>query len=677
MTKSDAEKRIALLRDEIRQHDYRYYVLAEPTISDLEYDKLYKELKDLEAQFPDLVTPDSPTQRVGSDLAEDLPKVRHVGPILSLGNAFSADDIRAWRERIGRLLPENARLDYVVEPKFDGLSVVLTYRNGVLVQAATRGNGLVGDDVTPNIRTVRTVPLRIPVAPDGPEPPETLVVRGEVLFLKRDFAALNEKQEAEGLPTFVNARNTASGALKQKDARITASRALTAYIYGLVASQGRVPTTQWDLLHWLRELGFLTADGVIRHFDDLEAVIEYVLSFEERRPSLPYEVDGLVIKINDLATARDLGVVGKDPRGAIAYKFPEERATTKLIGVTHNVGRTGVLTPGAVLDPVFVSGVTVKQASLHNYDLIRAKDIRVGDTVIVKRSGEVIPYVVGPVLEDRTGDEVPIEPPVTCPVCGSPVERDEGEVAYYCSNPACPERLARNIEYFVSRGAMDIEGLGERTVRQLLVEGIIRDEADIFTLTAEDLQGLEGFGDKKIENLLRSIQGAKDRPLDRLVSALGIRGVGTTVAEELVRHFPSIDALMAASQDDIERIEGMGPSKASAIVQWFQAPFNQRLIEKLRQAGVRLHAEPSEQRLLSEALAGKTFVITGTLPTLKRNEAQSLIEQHGGKVTGSVSRKTSYVVVGEEPGSKLDKARELGVPLLDEAGLLALIEAGR
>jgi len=675
-TDPQAAERAAKLRRLLHEYNYRYHVLNAPTVTDGEYDHLLLELRTLEEAHPELVTPDSPTQRVGSDLVEDLPKVRHVAPILSLSNAFGSDDIRAWRERIGRLLPENAHLDYVVEPKFDGLSVVLIYRDGLLVQGATRGNGLIGDDVTANVRTVRTIPLRIPVAPDGPPPPATLVVRGEILFLKRDFAALNEKQLAEGLPAFVNARNTASGALKQKDPRVTASRALTAYMYGLVAAQGRVPTTQWEFLRYLRDLGFLVADGVLRHFDNLDAVIDYVLSFEERRHSLPYEVDGLVIKVDDLATARDLGVVGKDPRGAIAYKFPEEQATTKLIGVTHNVGRTGVLTPGAVLDPVFVSGVTVKQASLHNYDLIRAKDIRIGDTVIIKRSGEVIPYVVGPVIADRTGDEIPIEPPKTCPVCGGPVERDEGEVAYYCANPACPERLARNIEYFVSRGAMDIDGLGERTVRQLLAQGIIHDEADIFTLTADDLRPLEGFGEKRIENLLRSIAGAKDRPLDRLVGALGIRGVGSTVAELLVRRFPSIDALMAASEDDLQQIEGMGPSKASAIVKWFRTPYNQRLIEKLRAAGVRLHAEPSEQRQLSQALAGQTFVITGTLPTLRRNEAQVLIERHGGKVTGSVSRKTSYVVVGEDPGSKLDKARELAVPLLDESGLLALIGEG-
>jgi DNA ligase (NAD+) len=583
--------RAAELRRLLHEHNYRYHVLGAPVITDPEYDALFNELKALEADYPELATSDSPTRRVGSDLQSDMPKVAHVAPILSLGNAYSADEIRVWRERIGRRLPENYRVEYVVEPKFDGLTVVLTYIDGILTLGATRGNGEVGDDVTPNVRTISTIPLRIPVSTDGPSVPSRLVVRAEVLFLKRDFAALNQRMKEAGLPLYVNARNTASGALKQKDTRITAARPLTAYSYAIVDADGSVPAAQWDTLQFLRAAGFLVADGVIRRFDDLEDVIAYVEGFVANRHDLPYEIDGLVIKVNDLGTFNDLGVVGKDPRGAVAYKFPAEEATTRLLGVDANVGRTGVLTPTAVLEPVFVSGVTVKQASLHNYDLIEQKDIRIGDTVIVKRSGDVIPYVVGPIVAARTGGEQVIRPPERCPVCQSPVGRDEGEVAYYCTNPACPERIARNIEYFVSRGVMDIDGIGERGVRLLLEQGLIHDEADLFTLSGDDLLPLTGFAEKKVQNLLSSIEAAKKRPLARLIGALGIRGVGSTVSELLVRHYHSIDALAAATSEQLQQIEGFGPHTASAIVEWFSKPHNRNLIEKFRAAGVRLTGE--------------------------------------------------------------------------------------
>jgi DNA ligase (NAD+) len=674
MTVDQIVARAAELRRLLTDYIYRYFVLNDPVVTDSEYDRLYHELKAIEADHHELITPDSPTQRVGSDLQSDLPKVRHASQVLSLSNAFSVDDIRAWRERMGRLLPANIALDYVVEPKFDGLTVVLTYIDGVLELGATRGNGVLGDDVTPNVRTIRSVPLRIPVSPDGPAAPPTLVVRGEVLFLKRDFEALNRRMQQEGLGLFVNARNTASGALKQKDARITAARPLTMYCYAIMNSGRDVPDTQWGTLQYLRELGFLTADGVARHFADLEGVLDYVIEFEPKRHSLAYEIDGLVIKVNSHVINEDVGVVGKDPRGAIAYKFPAEEATTKLLDVSANVGRTGVLTPGAVLDPVFVSGVTVSKASLHNYDLIADKDIRIGDTVIIKRSGEVIPYVVGPVIGARTGSEIVVHPPEKCPVCQSPVARDEDEVAYYCINPACPERVARNIEYFVSRGSMDIEGLGDRSVRLLLAQGLIHDEADVFTLKAEDLIGLEGYGEKKIQNLMNSIEAAKHRPLDRLIGALGIRGVGSTVASLLAAHYSSLDALAAAAFDDLKRIEGLGPHTAGTIVEWFSNPRNRNLIEKFRAARVQLADESVRDKKISDRLGGLTFVITGTLPTLKREEAQDIIEKHGGKVTGSVSKKTSYLLVGEDAGSKLAKAQELGVPLLDEAGLLRMID---
>lgn len=660
----------AQLRTQLAEHNYRYHVLNAPIITDAEYDRLFHELRQLEESHPDLRTPDSPTQRVGGEPSGDLPKVQHAAPILSLGNAFDVDDVRAWLERIRKLLTPDTVLDFVVEPKFDGLSVVLTYENGVLVQGATRGNGDVGDDITANIRTIRTVPLRIPVQGDI-KPPERLVVRGEVLFLKVDFEAVNQKQLEMGLPRYVNARNTASGTLKQKDARTTAERPLTAFLYAIVAAEGDVPATQWETLHYLRNLGFYISDEA-RYFEDVEAMLTHLIEYISRRDRLPYELDGLVIKINNHAIYQELGVVGKDPRGAIAFKFPSQEATTKLIGIEANVGRTGVLTPTAILEPVFLGGVTVKQASLHNYDIIAEKDIRLGDRVIVKRSGDVIPYVIGPVVEVRTGEEQPVLPPEKCPICDSPVGRDEDEVAYYCTNAACPERIARNIEFFVSRGALDIVGLGERGIRLLLEKGLILDEADLFSLKAESLLELEGFAEKKVQNLLESIKAAKDRPLSRLIGALGIRGVGATTAELLLRHYHTLDGLAAATEDELQLIDGLGPHTAGAIVEWFSQPRNRQLIEKFRAVGLRFAEEKEAPQ--SDRLAGKTFVLTGTLPNLSRDEAAVLIEQNGGKVTSSVSKKTSYVVVGDSPGSKFTKAQDLGIAILDEADLLALIE---
>lgn len=668
MSKAD---RAAKLRQQLNEHSYRYHVLSEPIITDGEYDKLYHELKALEEADPSLITPDSPTQRAGYEPVGDLPKVTHARPILSLSNAFNAEDVLTWHERILKLLPEDTDLDFVVEPKFDGLSIVLTYENGLLTQAATRGNGEIGDDVTANVRTIETVPLRIPVMPDGPPPPARLVVRGEVLFLKDAFEQLNAAQMAAELPVYVNPRNTASGTLKQKDPRITAERDLTAFLYAIVDADGDVPSTQWETLQFLRDLGFHLSDEA-RHFDSIDAVADFVTSFVERRHKLSFEIDGLVIKVNHLPTFEELGVVGKDPRGATAFKFPAEEATTKLIGVTVNVGRTGVLTPTAELEPVFL-GVTVRNASLHNYDQIAEKDIRLGDTVVVKRSGDVIPYIVGPVLAARTGDEKPILPPERCPACNSPVVRPEGEVAYYCSNLACPERIARNMMFFVSRGAMDIDGIGEQGVRQLIDEGLVSDEADLFTLQAESIIELEGYAQKKVDNLLASIERAKERPLAKLVGSLGIRGVGETVAALLSSHFRTMDALMTATQDDLEAIDGIGPIMAGAIVEWFSAQRNQNLIEKFRSAGVNMEDEAPE--LASETLAGKTFVLTGTLPTLSRDEAKALIEAHGGSVKSSVSKKTDYVVAGESPGSKLTKAQDLGITILDEAGLQALVNS--
>ncbi len=671
---AELAKRAAFLREQLEYHNYRYSVLSTPLISDAEYDTMFDELDAIEKAHPELITPDSPTQRVGSDLDVRLPKVTHPQPTLSLSKAYSETDIRAWKQRVDRALDTSAKLSYTVEPKFDGLTVVLTYTAGVLTLGATRGDGFVGDDVTLNVRTIRTVPLRIPTRADGPKPLPRLVIRGEVVIHKADFKAFQAKMQAEGTTEkFINARNTASGALKQLDARITAARPLTMYAFGIVEADGDVPRSQWDILRYLRDLGFLVTEHIQR-FDDLDDVIAYVKAFEAQRHSLDFEIDGLVIKIDDIPTYNALGVVGKNPRGAVAYKFPPEEVTTRLIAASVNVGRTGVLIPNAELEPVFVSGATIRQATLNNFEDVARKDIRAGDRVMIKRAGEVIPFVIGPIVEARTGAEIPITPPTHCPFCGSPVIHPDGEVFYYCSNLACPERVARQIEYFVARGQMDIEGLGERGVRQLLDAGLIKDEADLFSLEAEDVAKLEGYADKSIQNLLNNIQAAKDRPLDRVVMALGIPGVGSTVAKLLVRRYPSLDALMAASVDDLDAIAGIGPSTAQTVVDWFNVPRNRMIVDKLRAAGVRMVADQTATATQeSDGLAGLTFVLTGTLLTMTRDQAAALIESCGGKVSGSVSKKTSYVVAGEAAGSKLDKAQQLGVPVIDEDGLKALI----
>lgn len=664
-------QRAAELREQLSYHLYRYHVLSDPVISDGEYDHLYRELVQLELDHPELITPDSPTQRAGSDLSEDFPKVRHPAPILSLGNTFSAEDLMAWEERNLKLLSPGTQLSYTLEPKLDGLTIVITYENGVLTQAATRGNGELGDVVTANVRTIRTIPLRIPTGRSDLTPPERLIVRGEVMFLKRDFEALNQKQIEAELPVYVNARNTASGTLKQKDSRNTAARPLTAYVYGIVESVGIMLDKQWDMLEYLRDMGFQIGPGSA-YYPTLSHIIQQLPTWESRRNQLDFEIDGVVIKVNDLRIAAELGVVGKDPRGAIAYKFPAQEATTKILGVTANIGRTGKITPTAQLEPVFVSGVTVVNASLHNYDQIAKLDIRLGDTVVIKRSGEVIPYVIGPVIGARTGEETPILPPEKCPSCDTPIIQPEGLVDYYCPNPRCPERVYRKIEFFVSRGAMDIDGMGAQTVKTLIEKGFIQDEADIFYLERAPLLELEGFAGKKVDNLLAGIQTAKGRPLSQLIASLGIDGVGGTIASDLAKHFGSIDALMNASAEQLEEVEGIGPILAQSIADWFADSFNHHVLDKLRGAGVNMQAEAKV--VVSNTLEGLTFVLTGTLPNLTRDQAAELIEAHGGKVSGSVSKKTSYVLMGDSPGSKADKAAKLGVPIIDEVAFLAMVQ---
>jgi DNA ligase (NAD+) len=685
MTRSVAE-RFEALRREVSYHSYRYHVLDDPVISDAEYDSLFHALRALEEAHPELITADSPTQRVGAEPIERFGKVRHPAPVLSLSNCFDMDDVRAWRDRIGRLLPEGPEPDLVVEPKFDGLTVVLRYEDGLLVQGATRGNGEVGEDITGNLRTVRGIPLRIPVIGGADQaerlplprlgeqqPPPLLVVRGEAYMSISDFEAMNAGLEQAGERGFANPRNAAAGSLRQLDPAVTASRPLSIFCYDIVAEEGLHLETQLELLDYLREMGFPVTRDVV-HLDSVEEIGPYYEEWTEKREHLDYEVDGLVIKINHLATREQLGVVGKDPRGATALKFPAREKTTRLIDVQVNVGRTGTINPLAILDPVNVGGVVVKQATLHNYDDVARKDIRVGDTVIVKRAGDVIPYVVGPVVHLRDGTEKPITPPEVCPSCGEPVHQPEGEIAIYCVNAGCPAQLVRLVEYFVSRSAMDIETFGSRTAQMLVERGIVNDVADLYTLTADDLLPLEGFKEKKISNLLEGIEVSKQRPLARLLAALGIRGVGVAVAELLADRFGSLENLGKASLDDLQAVEGIGPHTAAAVVEWFGSPHNQILVEKLRRAGVNpvvagLEAGPTRDQPLS----GLTFVVTGTLAGLSRNEAKDLIEANGGKVTGSVSSKTSFLVVGDKPGSKLAKAQALGVPLLDEAALRSMV----
>jgi len=671
---SAIEQEIEQLRREINHHNYRYHVLDSPVISDAEYDRLLNRLRELEAAHPELITPDSPTQRVGGTVAERFKKVPHPAPILSLSNAFNVDELKAWHERLIRIDSRVRKADFVVEPKIDGLTVVLHYRDGRCTLGATRGNGEIGEEITSNLRTVRALPLRIPVEDDGPKPPPYLVVRGEAFMNTADFERLNARLQEEGKPTYLNPRNTAAGSLRQLDPNLTASRPIRLLTYQIVAHEGEVPHKQWEILQYLKALGFPVSEYV-EYCADIDCVLEAVERWRTLRDEIPFEVDGIVIKINDLHLADELGFAGKDPRGLTAFKFPAKEVTTELLDIGVNVGRTGVLTPYAMLKPVEIGGVIVKQATLHNFDYIAGKDIRVGDRVLVKRAGEVIPYVIGPVVEARTGSEQVYQPPAVCTTCGQPVERTEGEVAWYCVNNACPAQLVRNLEHFVSRGAMDIVGMGIRIVYQLVEAGLVKDLADVYTLTKEQLLQLEGFAEKKADNLIQAIAASRDRPLARLINALGIPSVGEVLAADLAHSFPDLGALSRAGVDDLMRIEGVGPNTAQAIVDWFSIPANQQLIEKFRALGVwptnRVNGGEHEGPL---PLEGLTVVITGTLPTYSREQMKAIIQENGGKVTDSVSKKTSFLVVGENAGSKLEKAQKLGVPVLDEAGILALIE---
>ena len=673
MAEEKIHNRITSLRTEIRKHNYQYHVLDNPRISDYEYDQLLRELQALEGDHPELITPDSPTQRVGGDVSEGFVRVPHPAPILSLGNAYSDDEVRAWFDRIVKLDERVRDSSFNVEPKLDGLTVVLHYDEGVFSLGATRGDGDVGEDITANLKTIRSLPLHIPNAPDGPEPPTRLVVRGEALIYQEDFRNYNRKLEEAGERTYVNPRNTASGALRQLDPNLTASRPIRLLCYDIVDSDGSVPQEQWEVLQFLKALGFPVPSDITLE-SNLDGALDRYQDWMLRRESLPYEADGVVLKLNDLQLSRDLGVVGKDPRGAIAYKFPAQVVTTCLEDIGLNVGRTGVVTPFAILEPVEVGGVTVKHATLHNFDFILDKDIRIGDRVSIKRAGDVIPYVIGPVTEARVGEERPFIFPERCPSCGEKLERMEGEVAIYCVNASCPAQLVRNIEHFASRGAMDIEGLGIKVAHMLVEEHLVNDVADLYSMGAEELAGLEGFAEKRAKGLVESIRNSKSQPLERLLTALGIRNVGEAAAGDLASRFRNLDGLAEANLDALEDVEGIGPKVARAICDWFTQPANIAILAKLREAGVWPELSTAGEGETERVLEGLTFVLSGTLPTLSRSAAKALIQLHGGKVTGSISKKTDYLVAGESPGSKLERARDLGVPVIDEPRLIALIK---
>jgi DNA ligase (NAD+) len=675
MVDESLRSRAEELRRLINFHNHRYHVLDSPLISDREFDEYVRELQTLEREHPELITPDSPTQRVGGEPSERFVRVAHPQSILSLGNAFDAEETIAWYERIRKLDERVAQAEFIVEPKLDGLTVVLHYQRGIFSLAATRGDGEFGEDISANMRTVRSLPLRIPIEEDSPPAPERLVVRGEAFIYLSDFEALNKRLEAAEERTYVNPRNAAAGALRQLDPALTADRPISLFCYAIVESSEPLPGRQSDVLEMLRSWGFPVSEDV-RVCVDIHAAVEAGQQLEERRERLPYEADGAVIKINQLSLAEDLGVVGKDPRAAIAMKFAAQVVTTRLLDVGINVGRTGVITPYAVLEPVEVGGVTVRNATLHNFDFIAEKDIRLGDRVFIKRAGDVIPYVIGPILEDRTGVEKPYRPPEDCPSCGEPVEKVAGEVALFCVNAACPAQLVRNVEHFASRGAMDVEGLGIKLADQFVHEGLLEDIGDLYSLTVEKLLQLEGFAEKKAENLVAALDRTRLCPLSRLINALGIRGVGEVVAGQLADRYQDLDAIAGAGLEELESIEGIGPAIGAAIVDWFKAPRNMRVVEKLRRAGVWPRSEPMMGDRQAGVLSGKTFVITGTLPSMTRQEAKALIEEHGGKVAGSVSSRTDFLLAGAEAGSKQRRAQELGVAEIDESTLLSMIESG-
>jgi DNA ligase (NAD+) len=666
-----ARERAAELRRELELHNHRYYVLDDPLIGDDEYDALLDELRAIEADHPKLRTPDSPTQRVGAPPLDRFEQVEHAEQMLSLGNARNEEELRAWETRIRNYLKRldisASEFSYTTEPKIDGLAMTLTYEDGVLVRGATRGDGRVGEDVTQNLRTIGSIPLRIDDAPALVE------VRGEVYLPIADFKMLNERRAEAGEPTFANPRNSAAGSIRQLDPALAAERPLSIWCYGIGAVRGLDLATHSEELEWLRQRGFKVNPDTAHHAG-IESVVKECRRWEERREELDYEIDGVVVKIDERPLWRELGVVGREPRWAIAWKFAPTTATTTLHRVVWNVGRTGHLVPFAMLEPVHVGGVTVSTATLHNEEDLARKDVRAGDEVVVMRAGDVIPQVVAPLTQRRRKGTRRVKPPKKCPACGTPTAKPEDSVFTICPNRSgCPGQSFQHVKHFVSKGAMDIDGLGEKQAMRFLQEGLIADVADIYDLSEEQLTGLDGFGEVSARNLLAAIDASRQRPFKRVLYALGLPGVGYVTAEALADHFGSIDDLIKAQPEQIEEVEGVGPIMAVQIAESLADEPTLKLIEKLAEKGLRLEQDPSERRAAGGPLESKTLVLTGTLPELTREEAAALIKAAGGKVVNSVSKKTDYVVAGENPGSKLAKAEKLGTEILDEAGLRALL----
>jgi DNA ligase (NAD+) len=664
---SESEQRAKQLREQLHYHNHRYYVLDSPEISDAEYDRLMLELRKLEEANPELVTPDSPTQRVGAEPVAAFGVVEHPYPLLSLANAFSDEDLAAWHRRASNLLGRSD-FEFVCEPKFDGLAVALTYEDGLLQVGATRGDGLRGENITQNLRTINSVPLSVPK-----DAPQRFEVRGEVYLSKEGFKKLNDERANEGQPLFANPRNAAAGSLRQLDPRITARRPLDIYIYALGwVEGGTMPDTHWEIMEYLKSLGFR-----INPNNERVATIEQVMSvyrgWVEKRETLPYDIDGLVVKINRIAYQDELGFVGREPRWAIAYKFPAVQEITRLNSIEVNVGRTGNLNPYAVLEPVKVGGVTIKQAALHNEEDIRRKDIRVGDWVIVQRAGDVIPEIVGPVLSRRMEELEEFKMPEVCPVCKAEVVKPEGEAMHRCTNMACPAQALEKIKHFVSRGAMDIEGVGDKVSAALFKAELVKDVSDLYYLKAERLITLEKMADKSVSNILGNVEASKSRPLARIIFALGIPHVGSETAELLADRFHSIDALTKTDRDQLVEIPSIGPKIADSILAFFRLEQNLSIIRRLRDAGVRLEADEMQKGALP--LAGQEFVITGKLESFTRQQAESRIKELGGKAGSDVTKKTTYLVTGADPGSKLARAQALGIVQLGEAEFLNMLEA--
>lgn len=689
-TRKEARVRAEELRREIARHAYLYYVLDSPEISDAAYDSLVRELEAIERAFPELVTPDSPTQRVGAPPSDAFAPVRHASRMYSLDNAMDLDELDAWLGRVRSALGDRA-CRFVCELKIDGSSIALTYRDGVLVRAATRGDGEVGEDVTANVRTIRDVPLRLfaeawPPPAAHVAPGAEVEVRGEVYLPKESFERLNAEQDENGLPPFANPRNAAAGSLRQKDPAVTAARDLATFMYALADPRALGLATQMEVLGWLRAAGFRVNPDVVL-CESVEEVHAYCEQALQRRGELPYEIDGVVVKVDELAYQDELGYTSKAPRWAIAYKFPPEEKTTVLREIRIQVGRTGVLTPLAVFDPVTVAGSTIARATLHNADEIERKGLLIGDTIVVRKAGDVIPEVVGPIVGLRDGDERPFTMPTTCPSCGGPVWREPGEVAVRCTNVACPAQRFERLVHWASRGAADIDGMGEEIIGRLLSAGLVHDISDFYALQVSDLAALETgrtrkdgspvtLGETVASKLVRSIEASRTRPFARLLFGLGIRHVGATVAESLADAFPTIDELAAASLEELSRIDGVGPKIAASVRAFFDNPDNLAVIERLKARGVVFERQRREGAR-PQTLAGLTFVLTGSLERYTREEATRLLKELGAKVSGSVSGRTSFVVAGPGAGSKLDRARELGVPVIDEAALIEVLTTGK